>query len=310
MGQIACMKTSAFALLLAALPASLLAQSTDYCLTVEAHAVDGIAGMTTYRFYVNAVNPTDFVGAVYGDANSPLNVHTSNGFYNDDLGGTTASDINPAIFAAVPSAEFDSWVTIGSESSPMPPAMAITIIESPFQPWIAHFAAGGAESGMDVSMDDTIGGIWFLMSGAANGLPDATNMRVLVMQVTVPNADDVWGTLNFQVFVEGDPAAMVTRTCSFNGAGTYCPGDQVAVVEADVLPWSIYPTAGSGTFTLTGWDAADALLVFNASGQIVATFPATARTQCDLSGLAPGWYTVLPAGDEAPRRGNRVFITN
>jgi hypothetical protein len=296
-------------LLLAALPASLFSQPTDYCLMVEAYAVDGIPGMTTYRFYVNALNATDFVGAVYGDAVSPLAIHTSTGFYNDDLGGTTADAINPAIFAAVPSAEFDSWITIGSSSTPMPPAMAITAIESPVQPWLNHFAAGSASSGMDVVMDDAIGGIWFLMAGAANGLPGLANMRVLVMQLTVPSGDDLWGTLNFQVFVEGDPLAMVTRTCSFNGAGTFCPGDQVAVAEAEGEAWSVYPTVTQGPVSVTGWAASAGLEVFNAAGQWVQSLPASPRTALDLSGLPGGWYTVV-ATDSRRRSSRRVFIAN
>ncbi len=301
------MKIRAFALLLAALPASLLAQNQDYCLTVEAHAIDGIEGMTTYRLYVDAVNPTDFVGAVYGDATSPLAIRTSNGFYNDEFGGSSSSEINPAIFTAMPSAEYASWFTIGSESIPTPPAMAVTAIESPTQAWISHFAAVTPESGTDVLMDDAIGGIWFLMAGAANGLPDATNQRVLVSQVTVPTADDLWGTLNFQVFVEGDPLAMETRTCSFNGAGTFCPGEQVAVSEAADPEWNAFPTATSGVVNVTGWAASAELTVVNASGQIARTLPATHRSTVDLSGLPTGWYSLV-ATDSNRRSVRRVFI--
>jgi hypothetical protein len=302
------MKTRAFALLLAALPASLLAQNQDYCLTVEAQAIDGIEGMTTYRFYVDAVNPTDFVGAVYGDAMSPLAIRTSNGFYNDEFGGTSSSEINPAIFSAMPSAEYDSWFTIGSESIPTPPAMAVTAIESPNQSWISHFAAGAPESGTDVVMDDAIGGIWFLMAGASNGLPDATNQRVLVSQVTVPTADDLWGTLNFQVFVEGDPLAMETRTCSFNGAGTFCPGEQVGVVEAEEADWNVFPTATSGVVNLSGWGASADLMVVNASGQILRTLAATFRPTVDLTGLPTGWYSLV-ATDGTRHSTRRLFIT-
>ena len=36
-------------------------------MTVEEYAVDGIAGMTTYRFYIDMENPTDFLSAMYGN---------------------------------------------------------------------------------------------------------------------------------------------------------------------------------------------------------------------------------------------------
>lgn len=305
------MKMKLLALACIATSAGLTAQSTDYCLTVEAHAIDGVEGLTTYRFYVDAVNATDFVGAVYGDANEPLVIHTSTGFYNDDLGSTTADGINPAIFAAVPSAEFDSWVTVGSESTPTPPAIAVTAIESPFQPWIQHFAATGADNGTDVYMDDSTGGIWFVISGASNGIPNATTMRVLVMQMSIPNGEDVWGTLNFQIFVNGDPTQMETRSCDFNGAGTFCPGDQVGVNEAvDHSTWSVFPTAGTGHLQVEGWGSSMDLQLLDARGRLAKSMPSESwngmRT-IDFSGVEVGWYTLVATAAER-REVRRIYI--
>lgn len=302
------MKCRTLTWMLAALPASLLAQNSDYCLTVEAYAVDGITGMTTYRFYVNVVNPTDFVGAVFGDATTPLHINTSNGFYNDDFGGSSSDDINPAIFAAMPSAEYDSWVTIGTESSPEPPNMSVTTIESPNQSWISHFDAGTSTDGMDVSMDDAIGGIWFLMAGAANGLPDATTMRVLVMQLTVPTADDVWGEMNFQIFVESEVTNMITSSCSFNGPGTYCPGDEVAVSEVTTADWQAYPTVNSGQIQLTGWATSCELSLMDGAGRMVQFFPAQGEHQTiEFKDVPPGWYTLV-ATDGQRRETRRLYI--
>lgn len=292
------------------MPALLHAQNADYCLTVEPHAVDGVAGHTTYRFYVDAVNANDFVGGVFGDASMPFQLHTSNGFYNDELGASTADAINTAIFSTFPSAEFDSWVTVGSESIPTPPALAVTVIESPMQPWINRFDATAAESGQDVLMDDAIGGIWFLMPGAPNGSPDAANQRVLVMQVTVPTADDLWGTLNFQVSVEGDVTNLVTRTVSFNGAGTFCPGDVVGVAPAEVAEVSVYPTLGVGRLTVEGWAAAADLQVFDAQGRVVLQFapvPGADLRQLDCSGLPSGGFTLV-ATQGRQRASERFFI--
>jgi len=304
------MKFRTLTWMLAALPGSMLAQNSDYCLTVEAHAVDGIAGMTTYRFYVDAVNPTDFVGAVFGDATTPLHINTSTGFYNDDFGGSSSDDINPAIFAAMPSAEYDSWVTIGTESAPEPPNMSITTIESPTQSWISHFDAGTSTDGTDVSMDDGIGGIWFLMAGAANGLPDATSMRVLIMQMTIPSADDVWGTMNFQIFVESDPSNMITSTCSFNGPGTFCPGDQVAVSEVGASDWQAYPTVNAGQIQLTGWATACDLLLVDGSGRMVGFVPSQGGHQTvEFNNVPTGWYTLV-ATDGQRRDSRRLYISH
>ena len=37
-------------------------------MTVEEHAVDGIPGHTTYRFYVDMYHPNDYLSAIYGEA--------------------------------------------------------------------------------------------------------------------------------------------------------------------------------------------------------------------------------------------------
>ena len=50
---------------------------SNYSMTVEEYAVDGIAGMTTYRFYVDMENPTDFLSAMFGTAANPLSVMTT-----------------------------------------------------------------------------------------------------------------------------------------------------------------------------------------------------------------------------------------
>ena len=38
----------------------------NYTLTVEEHAVDIVPGQTTYRMYVDLVNPDDFLSSVFG----------------------------------------------------------------------------------------------------------------------------------------------------------------------------------------------------------------------------------------------------
>ena len=80
--------------------------------------MDGIAGMTTYRFYVYMENPTDFLSAMFGTAANPLSVMTSDGFYNDDFASGSAEDgINSAFFSIFPELEYDSWVTIGIDNA-------------------------------------------------------------------------------------------------------------------------------------------------------------------------------------------------
>ena len=55
----------------------------QYTLTVEEYAVGGVAGTTTYRFYIDMENPDDFLSSAFGNDVNPLMISTDNGFYND-----------------------------------------------------------------------------------------------------------------------------------------------------------------------------------------------------------------------------------
>ena len=99
-------------------------------MTVEEYAVDGIAGMTTYRFYIDMENPTDFLSAMYGTSVDPMTLSTTDGFYNDEYGAITADGILTPFIAIFPSLEFDSWVTIGIDSAPQGSEVTISTVES------------------------------------------------------------------------------------------------------------------------------------------------------------------------------------
>jgi hypothetical protein len=84
----------------------------EYTLTVEQHATGIVAGQTTYRFYINMLNPTDFLSSMYGNNADPLSINTSTGFYNDAFAtGSTADGINGNFLPLVPTMGADSWVT-------------------------------------------------------------------------------------------------------------------------------------------------------------------------------------------------------
>ena len=60
-----------------------------YCLSVEeyfVHSEDAgeLAGLTTYRVYLNCVNETDYLSACSGDVDNPLIINSSSGtWYNN-----------------------------------------------------------------------------------------------------------------------------------------------------------------------------------------------------------------------------------
>lgn len=201
---------------------------TPYTMTVEEHAVDGVAGTTTYRFYIDMVNPDDFLSSIYGNEPEPFSLSTGGaGFYNDPAAtGGSAGGINPGFLVPpyngfFPGLAFDSWFTIGIEFAPSGAQTAVSAVESTAQPWIGAFDATNTLSGQDVVMNDNTGGAWYVLNGTPNGLPDATNQRVLLMQVTTSGT--VSGTINSQVFENGVGENDLRFTFNFEGPGTFFP---------------------------------------------------------------------------------------
>ena len=98
-----------------------------YWLEVVAYAVhDGmvgttdLTGYTTYRIYLNMVNDTDFLSAISGEADNPMIINSTSemAWFNDlDLGEDIGAESNPGFFGFFPQLAFDSWLTIGGESS-------------------------------------------------------------------------------------------------------------------------------------------------------------------------------------------------
>jgi len=193
----------------------------EYTLTLEEHATDIIPGQTTYRMYIDMVNADDFLSSIYGGDALPLTITTSTGtFFNSGFGGSTASAINPAFLPLFPEMAGDSWVTIGIDQQETGDEVAVSTLEDPAQPYIECFAADAPLSGQNVVIDSSVGGAWYLLNGAPNGLPD-NNMRVLFLQMTT--AGEICGTINVQIFENSVGSASLYYTYDFCGAGTYSP---------------------------------------------------------------------------------------
>ena len=101
------------------------------------------------------------------------------------LVGATASAINPAFLAFFPELAADSWFTIGIEEQ----ETGDEVGQSPHTWKTQHslllktFASGSDQDGQDILIDSSVGGAWYLLNGAPNGMPDE-NMRVLFLQMT------------------------------------------------------------------------------------------------------------------------------
>jgi hypothetical protein len=211
---------------LAMLFSAATAQS-QYTLIVEEHASDLVPGITTYRLFVEMVNSDDFLSSVYGNDNFPLEIASSTSFYNDQFGASVASGVNPAFFQFFPTAEADSWVTIGIEGQNVGSEVAISTVESPLQPWVPALAFESEIDGENLVMSDATGGAWFVLNNTPNGIPDENN-RVLIAQLSTDGS--ISGVVNVQVFENGIGSNTIYQTFVFEGTGSFTAGGVIDVL--------------------------------------------------------------------------------
>ena len=206
--------------------------SQGYTLTVEA-APASDPSLTTYRFYVNMVNATDRMSAVFGNNETPLEINTPAGAFNSAFNASwNASGINPAFLPAFPELASDTYATIGldgpASTSGLEGAADPSIAEDDDQLISPYFINPDATS---LLSNTVTGASYFILNTASNGLPDE-DMRVLILQVTT--SGDISGTMNVQVFPEGIGANQQLVVWEFDGAGTYGGGDDVAGCTVDL----------------------------------------------------------------------------
>ena len=184
---------------------SLLAQGPDeYWLGLEEYAVHtsgDLEGMTTYRLYLNMLNPTDYLSACSGSEENPwiLESTSTPAWYNTpSVSELFADAINPAFFDAFPNLEYDSWLTIGASSAE--DGMDISNVADPTYDAFAAF-----ENGENINSDSPVGNLWFTLYPGPEEPDDAgfagENLKVLVAQITTSGT--LSGSLYVQIFPEG-----------------------------------------------------------------------------------------------------------
>jgi hypothetical protein len=156
--------------------------------------------LMTIRVYAVFSKDADHLNAVFGTADNPLIIETSDssGFYQcETAGGDSSDEINEALYAAFPSLKADSWVTIGYEDTE---GGSNNLLRTGVN--FADFNDGG---GLLVN-----NGIWLVDAddpqGEASGSVDN---KVLIGQFTVGIGETVSGTVNLQW---QDPSGATTLT--------------------------------------------------------------------------------------------------
>ena len=78
---------------------------------VTEHATDGVAGYTTYRVAIKLHNTESNIYTIFGDAGRPLVVPPA--YQVATPFGVHIGGANPAFFGVMPTAQYDSWLSVG-----------------------------------------------------------------------------------------------------------------------------------------------------------------------------------------------------
>ena len=201
-------------------------------------------GLTTYRVYVNTLSSTDRLSAVISNADNPLTINVPEGAWNSPQNTTwNASGVNPALFVDFPNIVDDSYATIGLTGPALPLGIdyADPTLVDPDLALTTLFTIDG-ETGFTSDTDPGLG--WFVLNTAANGLPDDDG-RILVMQITT--AGSLSGTLNYQVFPQGNQDAAILMTSTFDGVGTFGQVNVCGCMEANACNYDASATFDDGS---------------------------------------------------------------
>ena len=174
---------------------------------------DGLlAGMRTYRVYLDVASANDQVTSFTGNDEFALALNTTTSFYQNGFGGVTPNDITDGAIALVPELAFDSYVTVGLTGQPEGAEGSVELIPGS---WADAF-----EAGQNISINDGVGSGWYIVPPVAVNGQGGADQRVLVAQLTTDG--DISGQFRTQVFPEGDQVNDVradltfthTRACS------------------------------------------------------------------------------------------------
>jgi hypothetical protein len=130
---------------------------------------------TCYRVWLSLPDSMESVLAIFGSGEYPLEIKSSEPFWQSSYGDFLGSNVNSGLMQVHPELAYDSWVTVGMTHNRT--AGTMYFIESPDQSWSTSF-----ENGEKLVINDRVGGSWFSLPGQQNTV--AVDKRVLIGQFT------------------------------------------------------------------------------------------------------------------------------
>jgi hypothetical protein len=198
------------------------------------------AGHRTYRIYAELQDPTDFMSSIFAVAGChTITLGAGNQIWNNSFGATLGEAVNIAFCGFVPSLCYDSFVTIGR--GPGDPGNANGIIASCPNVSAWSNSLGTASPASNLSVCD---GAVYALNGDVNGFPVGPNNRVLLFQVTLPNAQQLTYNINLQIFNEGIGANEIRYVWNEANIGCGSPSEVSGQCLGLVFP---EPLACQGT---------------------------------------------------------------
>ncbi len=175
------------------------------------------SGMLRHHIYIQCEHSSDRISAIYGTDLTPMWIDAPEGVFNSPFnGGWSAAGMNPLLYESMPTLQDDSYATISltapanksAEGSQNP-----MMVEDRSHPWSDFFKENGATR---LEINTLIGGSWFAVKSASNGLPDEKN-RVLISQITTSGS--IRGEVNAQIFPRGNGMDSIKVKFDFDGVG-------------------------------------------------------------------------------------------
>jgi hypothetical protein len=177
-----------------------------------------IDGMTKFRLYIQLSDPTDRLSAIFGTDKNPMTIEAPEGVFNSPFNASwSASGLNPNFFEAMPTMVDDSFATIGLDgpaSIGKPNSEDPMMVDDRANPWVQFFRNNEA---VKLEINSVIGGSWFALKTASNGLGDE-NFQVLIAQITTSGS--ISGNVNAQIFPLGNGKNSTKMNFTFDGLGT------------------------------------------------------------------------------------------
>ena len=190
---------------------------------MASHSEGELAGMRTYRVYLDVAHADDQVTSFTGNDEFALELNTTTTFYQNAFGGATSNDLTAGAIGLVPELAFDSYVTIGLTGQPEGQEGSVELIPGS---WADAF-----EAGQGFVVNDGIGSGWYIVPPlAVNGL-GGDDQRVLVAQLTTDG--DLSGQFRTQVFPQGDQVNDVRADLTF--AHSHSCTDVVIEVSSETI---------------------------------------------------------------------------